>query len=314
LVYKHSRNYTRPHLQRCIVRILFMVPIYSIDSFFSLLFKDYSLYFDLIRDCYEAYILFMFFTLLVNYIEDESGLPIYVLLSKKSLMSHPFPTCFLPKFQPGPTFLNVCRLCILQFTIFKPFFTLISLTLESVGLFEDGNFDANRGYLWITLLDNFSITISMYFLILFYMAVKEELAGFNPVPKFLCIKSIIFFSFWQGVAIAVMVKIGWIHSVGSWTTDNVSNGLQDFIICIEMFIVSVVHRFVFAYEPFRNPNKEGFVRSILKGNLKESTKPLFASFSDFVNPRYDIETTKSAMQPLIVLTKKGPVINNINNK
>ena len=36
----------------------------------------------------------------------------------------------------------------------------------------------------------------MYFLVLFYMSVKEELAPIKPVPKFLCIKAIIFFSFW----------------------------------------------------------------------------------------------------------------------
>jgi len=44
------RNYTEPELQRPIVRILFMVPVYAIDSWLSLKFKDYSLVFDLVRD------------------------------------------------------------------------------------------------------------------------------------------------------------------------------------------------------------------------------------------------------------------------
>lgn len=54
----------------------------------------------------------------------------------------------------------------------------------------------------------------MYFLVLFYMATKEELAPIKPVPKFLSIKAIIFFSFWQGVALAVIEKLGWLPKVG----------------------------------------------------------------------------------------------------
>lgn len=34
LIYMHCRNYTNKYQQRFIVRILLMVPIYSIDSFF----------------------------------------------------------------------------------------------------------------------------------------------------------------------------------------------------------------------------------------------------------------------------------------
>jgi hypothetical protein len=68
LVYKHLRNYTQPKLQRHIVRILLMVPIYAIDSWLSLQYKEWSLYFDLARDAYEAYVLYQFFNLLIAFI------------------------------------------------------------------------------------------------------------------------------------------------------------------------------------------------------------------------------------------------------
>ena len=38
-IFKHMANYRRPDLQKCIVRILIMVPVYAIDSFFSLRFQ-----------------------------------------------------------------------------------------------------------------------------------------------------------------------------------------------------------------------------------------------------------------------------------
>lgn len=68
-IYLHLRYYTCPNEQRWIVRILFIVPIYSFDSFLSLLFfsnDQYYVYFDSIRDCYEGnYLLIYSLTLSV---------------------------------------------------------------------------------------------------------------------------------------------------------------------------------------------------------------------------------------------------------
>jgi hypothetical protein len=57
LVYQHLLDYNEPRLQRYLVRIIFMLPVYAVDSYLSLLFKEYSLYFDCARDVYEAWVL-----------------------------------------------------------------------------------------------------------------------------------------------------------------------------------------------------------------------------------------------------------------
>lgn len=54
LIQQHMRYFSKPLVQSKIVGILWMVPIYSIDSWLSLSFKDYALYLDMIRDCYEV--------------------------------------------------------------------------------------------------------------------------------------------------------------------------------------------------------------------------------------------------------------------
>lgn len=50
----HLRNYTRPKEQLYIVRILFIVPIYGLASWLSLLSYDGYVYFDSVRDIYEG--------------------------------------------------------------------------------------------------------------------------------------------------------------------------------------------------------------------------------------------------------------------
>lgn len=47
-----------------------MVPIYAIDSFVSLRFKNTAPYVDMLRDCYEGYALYLFLALMVGYLGD----------------------------------------------------------------------------------------------------------------------------------------------------------------------------------------------------------------------------------------------------
>merc|ERR1719272_303091 len=47
----HLRHYENPKLQRYIIRIIWMVPIYSIDAWFGLKFPDAAIYLDTVREC-----------------------------------------------------------------------------------------------------------------------------------------------------------------------------------------------------------------------------------------------------------------------
>jgi hypothetical protein len=51
-----------------ILRILVMIPIYAVVSFLSYLYYKYAIYFEVLRDCYEAFAIASFFTLMCHYI------------------------------------------------------------------------------------------------------------------------------------------------------------------------------------------------------------------------------------------------------
>jgi len=69
-------------------------------------------------------------------------------------------------------------------------------------------------------------------------------------------KYIMFFIYSQGVLIALLVYFDVISSI--FNTDNsddirnISSKLQDFLICIEMFLAAVAHHYSFSYKPFVN--------------------------------------------------------------
>lgn len=63
----HLKHYNRPLLQRQVIRIIMIVPVYAAGSLMSLLFDHYSLYFNTIRDIYEAYVIHSFLALMLDY-------------------------------------------------------------------------------------------------------------------------------------------------------------------------------------------------------------------------------------------------------
>jgi hypothetical protein len=261
LIYKHLRNYTNPDLQRYIVRILIMVPVYATDSFLSLRFVNQALWWDLARDCYEAYCIYCFFSLMVTFVTIES-LPMTLeeVLEKKEPVRHPFPFGrILPPVKPGGKFLLWCYRLILQYVFVKPFISILSASWTAFSLYGPSHTTPGGWYLSLTLVENSSVVVAMYFLVLFYVVTSEELQPFSPMGKFLCVKAIIFFSFWQGVAIIVLQHFHLIPAIGTWTENNVGDGLQDFLICVEMFIIAIIHHKVFPYAPFRDPSKVPFL-------------------------------------------------------
>lgn len=59
-VYRHLQYYNLPLLQRQIIRIVLMVPIYGIGSAWSLTQPHWSVYLATVRDIYEAFVIHCF--------------------------------------------------------------------------------------------------------------------------------------------------------------------------------------------------------------------------------------------------------------
>lgn len=78
----HLANYNEPKTQMYVVRILWMVPIYSIESWLCLRYKDYAIYIETLRDCYESYVLYSFLQYLIQVLGGEEAL--ILMLKDKS--------------------------------------------------------------------------------------------------------------------------------------------------------------------------------------------------------------------------------------
>lgn len=283
-IYLHLRNYTIPNEQRYIIRILFIVPIYSFDSWLSLLLignDQYYVYFDSVRDCYEAFVIYSFLSLCFEYLGGESTI-MTEIRGKPVKSSCFYGTCCLQGMSYSIGFLRFCKQATLQFCIVKPIMAVVTIILQAFGKYHDGDFNVQSGYLYITIVYNFSVSLALYALFLFYFATKDLLHPFEPVLKFLTIKAVIFLSFWQGMLLAILERCGAIpevqiingKTVGAGT---VAAGYQNFIICIEMLFAAIALRYAFTCQVYREKKDNAPVtvapmQSISSG-LKETMSP-----------------------------------------
>ena len=148
------------------------------------------------------------------------------------------------------TFLSIKR-GILQYAWIKPFLAIGTIACKATGTWREGIIAWDSGYLWTGFIYNVSIGWSLYDLALFWVCMSEDLQAFRPMPKFLCIKGIIFASWWQGFFLSVLVWLGAVTSASEdYTAKSLAAAIQDALICFEMPFFAISHWYAFSWKDY----------------------------------------------------------------
>ena len=103
---------------------------------------------------------------------------------------------------------------------------------------------------WINIIVNVSTAVAFTGLLKFYHAVDTDLAWCRPFAKFLCIKGVVFMTFWQGMALKIMAQTTDVGGGGD-TADSWSEQVQNFLICLEMLLFSIAHFYCFPVDEWQ---------------------------------------------------------------
>jgi hypothetical protein len=134
---------------------------------------------------------------------------------------------------------------------------VLTFFFESIGIYGGGSFDWRVAYPYLCFFQNISVMYALYSLVMLYSAVNEELrhpVNWRPLGKFLCVKGVVFFTWWQGVVIFYLRAHGIIQNHGTWSSEDVANGLIDYCIVIEMIGFSIAHSYTFTYKEYLPSN------------------------------------------------------------
>eukprot|EP00526_Cylindrotheca_closterium_P007368 CAMPEP_0113645456 /NCGR_PEP_ID=MMETSP0017_2-20120614/23964_1 /TAXON_ID=2856 /ORGANISM="Cylindrotheca closterium" /LENGTH=690 /DNA_ID=CAMNT_0000557201 /DNA_START=283 /DNA_END=2355 /DNA_ORIENTATION=+ /assembly_acc=CAM_ASM_000147 len=275
----HLRELNQPIIQRKILAILWMCPIYAITSWFSLVFPATEGYLAIIKDSYEAYIIYQFLSFCISVIGKGEHENVVDLLAKRadhlpppvSIQSFCACCCGAVEFESdhakARAVLLQCQVFAMQFVFWRPVTTIAKVLLkkyEYYGPFgAEGPDDWRAPQMYIFLIQNISIFTAFTGLLKFYHLVDEDLAWCRPFAKFLCIKGVVFMTFWQGLAISVLGET--MNETGGdpeqWAAKS-----QNFLICLEMLIFSLAHYYCFPVDEW----KEGYKVNYQKLQLGDS--------------------------------------------
>lgn len=251
----------------------------------------------------QAFVIYCFFVLLLTYLGGERSLlimlhgrppkvPIFPInIFKREIdVSDPFTFLFLKRgilrAFPYIFFLHSALSFVPEYVQVKPLLAAATLITKYCGKYNEGDFRANSGYLYITVIYNLSITTALYCLAMFWTCVSDDLKPYRPVPKFLCVKGILFFSFWQSVVISILVAADVVTKLGPYTDpEHVSTGWNNVFICLEMPMFAFAHMFAFSYKDYID-NRHTFVARM----------PFYYAFRDAFGLKDVIEDSKATLR------------------
>ena len=163
----------------------------------------------------------------------------------------------------------------------KPILAVSTIVLKATGTYQEGYIGLTSGYFWSGLIYNISISVSLYALALFWVCMSADLQPFRPMPKFLCIKGIIFASYWQGFVLSIFVWLGAIPDVSkAYTADNLAAAIQDALICFEMPLFALGHWYAFSWKDYADKT------------ISDARMPVRYALRDAFGPRDLIEDAK----------------------
>jgi len=269
LISKHLRYWTDPRQQKLTIYIILMVPLFSVDSFIGLLEVEAAatvvLILDSIKECYEAFVIMSFLDLMYALLDVDPQREVPSSLGGRHIhLFFPF-NLFYKEMHLNQKTLRTIRSWTTQFVILRPLLSIIAVVLQLMNKLDST-------YMLISIILNISVTLAVSALMIFYHTFDKELSPYRPLAKFLCIKGVVFFAFWQSVVLEVLCYFKVVHEGHWYSTEEVSEAIQNLLVCVEMgLLFTFAHNYAFDAK-FYDPKKRDAMAG--RGGVGKSGKKL----------------------------------------
>ncbi|KAG9015689.1 hypothetical protein FRB90_004441 [Tulasnella sp. 427] len=265
----HARNYRVPAEQRQIIRILYLPMVYGVISFLSYRFFRSYTYYSLVEIAYEALTIsaFLLVLLLIQYVAaTASDYTAEGALARKDKKKLPLPLCCWRYRPTKPYFMYTLKWAVLQYAVIRPAVSIAGIVCEALGVLCESVWSVHYAGVYLEAVDFVSISVALYGLIIFYGLTKEELIGRRPLAKFMAIKLIVFFTFYQTFVFDLLQKKGAIHGTQYWTESNIVDGLNALATTIEMVLFALFMLWAYPASEYKDKalgERRGFGKAIL---------------------------------------------------
>ncbi|KAM0227202.1 hypothetical protein ACHAPO_011739 [Fusarium lateritium] len=280
LIVKHAQNFTKPSQQRQVIRILFMVPVYSVACLCSIIFYRQHIYIAATYEFYESLVIAAFFLLLCQLLHvntatlqtDLAELQPKPWIPPIRLVAY----CFgnkTGKALNGHRWFNTICVGVLQFCVVKFFGALVKCITEAAGVYCKDSNSFSHAKIWVMIIEIISLVSAMMCLLQFYKEIRHRIAEHQPMLKFSAIKLVIMVFYIQSFVFSFITKPGGpVKPSGSISYPSWAVGIPNTLLCIEMVFASILHLYAFPYRPYEND------------------KPCDSEGSEVLGQRYELES------------------------
>lgn len=259
-VKEHVAVWSAPKMQRHVVRILLMSPVYALASFVALLAPWMHVVLATVREIYESIVIWSFTFLVIQYVDSLAASMLCTtaeLLASKAQVPHVWPfSRVLAPWPMGEPLLRSIEFGVVQYVCVRPITALCGLFAYPFGLYRHGDLRPNTLFLWTTIINSISQGYAIYSLVMLYRSVRLELdaKGVRPLSKFILIKGIVFATFWQGIIVAICIHFGVIQRTIVLDADDsdalLATRVTNFLVLSEMPVFAVCQAYAFSSAEF----------------------------------------------------------------
>jgi hypothetical protein len=150
----HLQHFNEPTVQRKIVAILWMSPIYGVTSWLSLLMPQLQGYLAVVKDFYESYCIYTFLAFLIAVLGREGGRDAAVnILGKYAAHLERPARCLRHFYNPPPetsdlahanAVITECQILAMQFVFIRPLTSIANLLVRVLQDLEEDNSGGRR--------------------------------------------------------------------------------------------------------------------------------------------------------------------------
>ena len=181
----HLLHYVDP-LQAQVMRIIWMIPIYSLQSWIALMYHSKANYLEAMRACYESYALYSFFQLMLGATGGRERLSIRLVETGKDRAPCIAPCCCLRGWKMGNRFVHRSMVGVYQYVFINSIVAVLQLITEGSGRYNNGVWDFRYFYPYASIAINCSQMVALFVLAYFYVYTHDWLYPIKPLFK-LCV-------------------------------------------------------------------------------------------------------------------------------
>mmetsp|Transcript_7963 Transcript_7963/g.19647 ORF Transcript_7963/g.19647 Transcript_7963/m.19647 type:complete len:410 (+) Transcript_7963:90-1319(+) len=215
----HTRNWLAPEYQTHICRLILVAPVWAFCGLGVVLQPALFEFWYLVKETYEAFAIYSFFTLMENFLGGERRAVMNLERPGAERVKWLFPVSMFTQkgMQLDEATLNLLRVGTWQYILVRPCMAILQLIgLRHPQSYHDGAiFQINDLYFYYFWVTNASLSLALYCLLMFYLGGRELLDPYRPWPKFVFVKLIVLIPwvqllFFDALARSGLLKLGFV--------------------------------------------------------------------------------------------------------